>query len=207
MPTERRTQAERRSATIGALLDATIACLAARGYSATTTAAICAEAGGSQGALFRHFPTRRDLMVAAAAHAGRLNVQAARTIGSEDLHTADGVLAALHRLHAVTLTPANQTWRELVMVARSDADLRAALMPSRLAFQQQMVDLAVDLWHGLLPAHEIPAVQTLVVNVLDGLAFSALEPDQDAPPGRTAQAGLTLLAQMIVARYQPQETR
>ena len=50
---QRRTQQQRRDGTIGALLDATVTCLAERGYAATSTAAVCAEAGVSQGALFR----------------------------------------------------------------------------------------------------------------------------------------------------------
>ena len=58
-PPPRRTQAQRREGTIGALLDATVACLTTRGYAATSTAAVCAEGGVSQGALLRHFPTRQ----------------------------------------------------------------------------------------------------------------------------------------------------
>ena len=62
----RRTQAERREGTIGALLDATEDVLHERGYAATTVAAVCERAGVSQGGLFRHFATRRALLVAAA---------------------------------------------------------------------------------------------------------------------------------------------
>ena len=40
--------------------------------------------------------------------------------------------------------------------------------------------------------------------MLDGLAFSALDPDPAAPPGRTVERALTLLAEMIVRHY-PEE--
>jgi AcrR family transcriptional regulator len=78
---ERRTQAQRREGTIGALLEATVTCLTERGYAATSTAAVCAEAGVSQGALFRHFPTRQALLVATAEHVATRNVAAFRALG------------------------------------------------------------------------------------------------------------------------------
>ena len=43
--------------------------------------------------------------------------------------------------------------------------------------------------------------------MLDGLAFSALDPDPAAAPGRTVERALRLLAEMIVHRYPQQETR
>ena len=67
MPAVRRTQAERREATIGKLVEATIGCLAELGYSGTSTGAICKRAGVSQGGMFRHFGTRLELIAAAAA--------------------------------------------------------------------------------------------------------------------------------------------
>lgn len=61
----RRTQAERRESTRRALLDATIASLIAVGYARTTTTEVVRRAGFSQGALFKHFPTKSDLVAAA----------------------------------------------------------------------------------------------------------------------------------------------
>ncbi|MBL0748651.1 TetR/AcrR family transcriptional regulator [Nocardioides baculatus] len=203
-PTPRRTQAERRAGTITSLLDATVGCLAERGYAATSTAAVCAEAGVSQGALFRHFPTRQALLVATAEHVATRNVEAFRTTVGADVDSVDAVVAVLARLREVVLSPANQTWRELLVAARADADLRAALLPARESLQAQMLDAASDLWAERLPADDLAAVLSIVVNMLDGLAFSALDPDPTAAPGRTVERALRLLAEMIVSHY-PQE--
>ena len=203
-PTERRTQAQRREGTIGALLDATVACLAERGYAATSTAAVCAAAGVSQGALFRHFPTRQALLVATAEHVATRNVEAFRSTVGADVDSVDAVVAVLSHLRTVVLSPANQTWRELLVAARADADLRAALVPARESLQAQMLATAADLWHDRLPADDLAAVLSVVVNMLDGLAFSALDPDPAAAPGRTVERALRLLAEMIVSHY-PQE--
>lgn len=203
----RRTQAQRRDATIGALLDASIACLAERGYAATSTAAICARAEVSQGALFRHFPTRQALFVATAERASQRNLEAARGILDFDRTTLAGLRAVLEHLRSVVLAPTNQTWRELVVAARADQALREALMPARQELQQGMLALATEAWGRHLPPEEIAAVLAIIVNMFDGLAFSALDPAPDAPPGRTVQGALDLLAQMIFARYSPQENR
>ena len=182
----RRTQAQRREGTISALLEATVTCLTERGYAATSTAAVCAEAGLSQGALFRHFR--------------------AKTEGAS-VGTIDDVADVLTHLRAAVLSPTNQTWRELLVAARADAGLREALLPAREVLHAQMLDVAADLWADRLSADDLPAVLSIVVNMLDGLAFSALDPDPAAAPGRTAERALRLLAELIVHRYPEQEPR
>ena len=207
-PPTRRTQAQRREGTIGALLDATVTCLAERGYAATSTAAVCAEAGVSQGALFRHFPTRQALLVATAEHVATRNVAAFRaTTEGAAVATVDDVAAVLAHLRAAVLSPTNQTWRELLVAARADAGLREALLPARELLHAQMLDVAADLWADRLSADDLPAVLSIVVNMLDGLAFSALDPDPAAAPGRTAERARRLLAELIVHRYPEQESR
>nr|WP_300050406.1 TetR/AcrR family transcriptional regulator [uncultured Nocardioides sp.] len=207
-PAPRRTQAQRREGTIGALLEATVRCLTERGYAATSTAAVCAEAGVSQGALFRHFPTRQALLVATAEHVATRNVAAFRaTTEGAAVGTVDDVADVLTHLRAAVLSPTNQTWRELLVAARADAGLREALLPAREVLHAQMLDVAADLWADRLSADDLPAVLSIVVNMLDGLAFSALDPDPAAAPGRTAERALRLLAELIVHRYPEQESR
>lgn len=201
-PPPRRTQAQRREGTIGRLLDASVECLATRGYAGSSTSAICAEAGVSQGALFRHFPTRQALLVATAEHAGTRSVEEFRAAVTEaDVSTAEGLTEVLGHLRRAVLSPTNQTWRELLVAARSDPALRDALRPARLAFQGQMLEVATELWGSRVPPEDVAPVLSIVVNLLDGLAFSALDPDAEAPPGRTVERALALLAQLIVDHY------
>ena len=64
----RRTQGERSAATVAKLIQATIEAIVEVGYAGASTREICDRAGISQGGLFRHFPTRRDLIVATLVH-------------------------------------------------------------------------------------------------------------------------------------------
>jgi TetR/AcrR family transcriptional repressor of nem operon len=50
------------------LLDAALAVIRTRGYSATTVDDLCAEAGVTKGAFFHHFESKEALAVAAAEH-------------------------------------------------------------------------------------------------------------------------------------------
>lgn len=204
-PPSRRTQAERRDTTIGRLLAATVTCLVERGYAATSTAAVCAEAGVSQGALFRHFPTRQALLVATAEYVAAAEVARFRDLVAEPVTDADDVTQMLGHLRSIIFSPSHQTWRELLVAARADAQLREAMVPARLALQQQMLTTAADLWGARLPEADRAPLLSIVVNFLDGLAFSSLDPASEATPGRTVEKALSLLAEMIVHRYTPPE--
>lgn len=62
----RRTQAERRAATRGALLDAARRLFVEKGFAATGTPEIVASAGVTRGALYHQFANKRDLFYAVA---------------------------------------------------------------------------------------------------------------------------------------------
>ena len=64
----RRSQEQRKHETRQQLLDAAKKLLIERGMAALTTTAICKEAGLSQGALFKHFETKHQMLCAVAAH-------------------------------------------------------------------------------------------------------------------------------------------
>ena len=88
---QRRSQVERTAATIARLLEATIAAIVELGYSRATVREICDRAGVSQGGLFRHFPTRKDLLVATLAELHDRQLAAMHEVAAEaDPHAAIG---------------------------------------------------------------------------------------------------------------------
>jgi AcrR family transcriptional regulator len=62
------TQQERRTVTRGRLLDAALAVLVEAGAAGFTTTEVGRRAGLSQGAIFKHFPTKADLLAATVEH-------------------------------------------------------------------------------------------------------------------------------------------
>ena len=56
---------------MAAAIDATIATIGELGYHGASMREICRRAGLSQGTVTRHFPTRLDLIVAAAGEVAR----------------------------------------------------------------------------------------------------------------------------------------
>lgn len=176
-----RTQEQRRTATIGKLLDATIASLAEKGYAATTVNEVVTRAGVSSGALFRHFPTRLDLVVAAADEVRRRQFEEFRT-GLSGFGSAS-VEHCLTLLRAACRAPINGAWYELLIAARSDTALRDRLVPFTVRYHREIVDLGRSLpIAGTVPPAELDTVLFTVVHLLDGEALSAVvhpQPEQE----------------------------
>ncbi|MDQ1199841.1 TetR/AcrR family transcriptional regulator [Rhodococcus sp. SORGH_AS_0303] len=177
----RRTQEERRTDTIARLLDATIASLCEKGYAATTVNEVVTRAGVSSGALFRHFATRLDLVVAAADEVRRRQFEEFRA-GLSGFGSAS-VEHCLTLLRAACRAPINGAWYELLIAARSDDALRERLIPFTVRYHQEITDLGRSLpIAGTIPAAELDTVLFTVVHLLDGEALSAVvhpQPEQD----------------------------
>ena len=200
--TTRRTQAERREETTSRLLDATEAVVAASGYAHTTVAAVCAEAGLSQGALFRHFPHRRALLVATAERvAERQTDEFAEQFRGVTLSAAT-VLDALVALRRLVRSRSNQVWHELIRAARTDAELRAALGPALRDYHRRTA-AAAGAFAGERWSDEFQSVLRIIVNYLDGEAAVA----HVLPDPRRDDATLRLLADLAQPLFTPhQET-
>jgi AcrR family transcriptional regulator len=125
----RRTQAERRAETTEALLDATIEAIAELGYHGATTAEICARAGVTHGALFHHFETRIDLVLAAL---GRMTEQRVANYVefATQVEAVGKPIDLLRMVWQLARDPIAIVWAELTIAARTDPELRARVQPA-----------------------------------------------------------------------------
>lgn len=124
------TQAERRTATRAKLLDAAMATLVERGIVRFTTTEVGQRAGVSQGAIFRHFPTKADLLAATVEHLygglrARYEDQAAGL--RPDLAPADRLRIGVVLLWEVFQDERMRATYDLYAAARTDNALRAHL--------------------------------------------------------------------------------
>ncbi len=187
-----RTQEERRTGTIRKLLDAACDELVEVGYSGATTAKICARAGTSQGALFRHFPTRESLMVAVGEDigSGMLESYAAAfrdATAPGRANVSDPLVGALGLVRQHCRSRKNQAFYELMVAARTDDRLKEALGPPTAAYYVAIEGLARALLPELAEAlgTRFPLLVDTLLAVFDGEALHGFVlPDterRDAP--------------------------
>lgn len=118
-PRVTRTQHERSTAARGALINATLACLAEVGLARASISEICQRAGLSRGALLHHFPHKNELLVAAyvAWISGKLNTLEQR------IETGASVRDEV-RVWRAQMRETFPMTQEFYGALRSDADLR-----------------------------------------------------------------------------------
>jgi AcrR family transcriptional regulator len=124
------TQAERRSATRAKLLDAAMDTLVERGVVGFTTTEVGQRAGVSHGTIFRHFPTKADLLGATIGHLysglrTRYEDQAAGL--RADLEPAARLRIGVVLLWEVLQDEKMQATYDLYAAARTDDALRTRL--------------------------------------------------------------------------------
>ncbi len=190
--TPRRTQAERRAATRGALLDATLDCLVDRGHAGTTTTEVCARAGVSQGALFRYFPTKAELLIAAVGLLFERLYEHVR-VGLADLADSDDrVDAAVRLLWDMYRRPDLLAALELYVAARTDDELRTALVRLEAPHEERTLALAEELFADAAGTDLFrPGVQ-IILDTMQGAAVRSVGLADDS----AIEAQLTLLTEM-----------
>jgi AcrR family transcriptional regulator len=176
-----RTQAERSEHTRELLLESTIECLVELGYARTTVHEICARAGLSRGAQQHHFTTKAELMTSALEHLfARLSQQvrhAAEALPAGPERITAGI-DLLWQAYSGTLSTAAM---ELWVAARTDPELRAALLPVDRALGHATLEFYRHA-AGADPDEKLTEKLLLLsVNLTRGLALDAMlggDPDR-----------------------------
>lgn len=125
----RRSQQERREATVTKLVDATIAAIGELGYQGATIQEICSRAGLSVGAMFRQFDGKLDLVVAAMEEIVGRQLDTFRTVMAHVDASEDNLRVALRYLREVQSSGLTHAVREMFMASRSDVELRTRISP------------------------------------------------------------------------------
>lgn len=157
------------------LLDATIDCLFELGYAGTTTTVIAERAGVSRGAQLHHFPTKADLVTSAVEHLFQRRLREFRDAFAGLPEGVDLSDAALSILWPMVSGPAFYAWLELVVAARTDAELRAKVTEIGDRFMESVRGIYADLFPD--HASDGPFLQiapTFVLAFLQGLALDKI---------------------------------
>jgi AcrR family transcriptional regulator len=171
IPAQRRSQAERSSATREALLDATIACLVEDGYASTTTSRVAERAGVSRGAHLHHFQTRHALVAAAIEHLARRRTDELLA-AADSLPTGRGrVAAGLDLIWSNYASPRFQAALDLWSDARTDVELRAHLTGVERDLDRQTLELARRLFPDVAGRADFEHLIEMAVATVRGLAL------------------------------------
>jgi AcrR family transcriptional regulator len=180
VPPGRRTQAERRTATRSALVRATVDALVELGYARTTTQEVQSRAGVSRGALTHHFTAKSDLVLAAMDHlyeefSESVRKAAAALPDDPSARIRLGVELIWERFHGPLFVASMELWT----AARTDPELRAALLPHERRLGAQLRELSVEVFGERVARHPASeAVYQVLLTSMRGQAMTyALQPD------------------------------
>lgn len=169
----RRTQAERRAATRGALLDAAIAVLVEEGYANLTTRRVAERAGVSQGTQMHYFPTRGAFVgeavryVAAELERGLREQVAGRDLGDERRRVSH----ALDELWRVHQGPIFQATMELWVAARTDDEIRESMAVVARDVSRRVAQVAAEFFPELSARRGAQALLDTTMASIRGLAM------------------------------------
>lgn len=129
------TREERGAATRERLLQATVDCLYAKGYVATTTVEVCKRAKAPRGTLLHHFGTKTELVVAAAEHIFELRLLEFRKAFAALPAEQRNGSSVIDLLWSIVSGPTFYAWLELTVAARTDPELRKSLIEMYRRFE------------------------------------------------------------------------
>ncbi len=158
-------------ATRARLLDATIASLVRVGYAGTSTNEVCRRARVARGTQLHHFPSKHALVAAAIEHLFARRLEEFREHVGAIAPGRSRIDAAIAVMLEIYTGPTLAAWLELVVAARTDAQLRSCVAE----VEQRFFALATASFRELLGPGLTPgrarATTRIVLAAFDGLAL------------------------------------
>jgi AcrR family transcriptional regulator len=171
-----RSRALRSAGSRALILDAAVACLVDEGYAGASTLAVQARAGVSRGRLLHHFPSRAELLVAAAEHLVATLLaeveQRAAAVMADEPPGPERVGRAIELMWATFQEPPFWAAAELWVAARTDPALRAALRAVEPRLRAAMSAVGDGIWGPEITATPIyPELRELLFTSMRGVAM------------------------------------
>lgn len=158
-------------ATRARLLTSAVDALVADGYAGASTTTIAKRAQVSQGALFKHFPSKHALLGEALQQLFTELVEEFRQRLVRDTRP-DRLGAAVGILWEIFLSPKLQAAFELYLAARTDAELAALVTPVLAAHRQNLLAEARALFPAA--AEHNPDFDPMILSVMNMMQGAAL---------------------------------
>lgn len=178
-----RSRTERSADSRALILDAAVSCLVSDGYAGASTLAVQARAGVSRGRLLHHFPSREELLVAAASHlVNDMLTEAAEQAEHLDVpDPAERLDRCVELNWALFQKPPFWAAMELWNAARTDEALRAALRPEERRINTAIRAAADRIWgSAAMASPRYPVLRELLFTSMRGVAIAYSFEDRPA---------------------------
>ena len=171
-----RSRSERTADSRLLILDAAVACLVEEGYAGASTLAVQARAGVSRGRLLHHFPSRAELLVAAAEHVATTRLEEVRHRAAalmDDGPTGrERVDRAIDLMWTTFQEPPFWAAMELWTAARTAPALRAALRGEERRLRAAIAAVADGIWGAEIARSPLyPDLTELLFTSMRGVAL------------------------------------
>ncbi|SFO27736.1 transcriptional regulator, TetR family [Pseudonocardia ammonioxydans] len=167
------TRKQQREQTRAQLLDAAVFCLVEYGYAGTTTQRVQDRVNVSRGALSHHFGSKADLLVAAIHHIADERLELLRAAADGIEPGPDALPQVVAAISAAMSGPPFLAALELWVSARTDPELRAALLPPERRLGQALRDIFDKATAEAEPEATRQAFESLLI-FLRGLAITGI---------------------------------
>lgn len=148
--TASRSRRERTADSRALILDAAVDCLVEHGYAGASTLAIQAKAGVSRGRLLHHFPSRDQLLVAAAQHLAKHRLaeteQRIHRLLGRELEGPERVDRCVELLWETFQEPYFWSAMELWIAARTNPALAETLRPEERELRGAIRAVSDTIW-------------------------------------------------------------
>lgn len=156
------------------ILQTAVALLVEQGSARTTTLQVQQRAGVSRGALLHHFPTHAALLSATVEELVRRNERAVQDSLAKLEGTQDATERAIRVLAVASTRPAYLAELELWAVARTDVELRAALLQAERTARKESERVLSSLFAATSDRPANATVMALTNEFVRGLALSSV---------------------------------
>jgi AcrR family transcriptional regulator len=157
------------------LIAATLEVLNQWGHASTTIQRVCEATGLSNGALFRHFPSREALLKAVAESLVELVTDGLLGAPNEpNLPLRQRLIGSLQNARALSRSSVGVAWRELLVAARTSEGLAASVYPGVQRTRDALRTCAATLSGQPADHPSTRRLELVLLTVLDTLNGEAL---------------------------------
>jgi AcrR family transcriptional regulator len=184
------------------ICEATIDCLARHGYHRTSIARVVAAAGVTPGALQHHFPTKEDLIVAAADHLLEGSMQRTRRYAVGKREPVAALPDFLRSMWTNLMnTDQYRALLEVLVAARTDKRLHARVTPTLQRWNRAIDEVVVEIFESVGRGNEdVETIMLMTRSLMRGLVLQEGYGDTDTAARRAVERWIEMIGPLLRLR-------